>query len=64
METPVDLLLCNYVYEHTVDNTHHTVRYTGILPEDPPLYLGGDRPFPAEPRYPDAFGHLPHPGSA
>ena len=37
METPVDLLLCNYVYEHTVDNTHHTVRYTGILPEDRPF---------------------------
>ena len=31
---PVDLLLCNYVYEHTVDNTRHTVRYTGILPQD------------------------------
>ena len=34
MPQPVDLLLCNYVYEHTVDNTHHTVRYTGILPQD------------------------------
>ena len=32
MQEPVDLLLCNYVYEHTVDNTRHTVRYTGILP--------------------------------
>ena len=36
METPVDLLLCNYVYEHTVDNTRHTVRYTGVLPVDRP----------------------------
>lgn len=34
MPQPVDLLLCNYVYEHTVDNTSHTVRYTGILPQD------------------------------
>ena len=31
---PVDLLLCNYVYEHTADNTTHTVRYTGILPQN------------------------------
>ena len=34
MPEPVDLLLCNYVYEHTVDNTSHTVRYTGVLPAD------------------------------
>lgn len=34
MEAPVDLLLCNYVYEHMVDNTSHTVRYTRILPQD------------------------------
>ena len=24
----------HYVYEHTVDNTSHTVRYTGVLPAD------------------------------
>lgn len=34
METPVDLLMCNYVYEHVADDTRHTVRYTGILPQD------------------------------
>ena len=34
MDQPVDLLMCNYVYEHTVDNTHHTVRYTRILPQN------------------------------
>ncbi len=34
MPEPVDLLMCNYVYEHTVDNTHHTVSYKGILPQD------------------------------
>jgi len=33
-ETPVDLVMCNYVYEHVADNTRHTVRYTGILPEN------------------------------
>lgn len=34
MEKPVDLLMCNYVYEHTVDNTRHVVSYKGILPQD------------------------------
>ena len=30
----LDLLMCNYVYEHVVDNTHHTVSYKSILPQD------------------------------
>ena len=34
MEKPVDLLLCNYVYEHVIDNTRHVISYKGILPED------------------------------
>lgn len=34
MEKPVDLLLCNYVYEHVLDNTSHTISYRHILPED------------------------------
>ena len=34
MDKPVDLLMCNYVYEHVLDNTHHTVSYKGILPQD------------------------------
>ena len=33
MEKPVDLLLCNYVYEHVSDNTRHVISYKGILPE-------------------------------
>ena len=33
MEKPVDLLLCNYVYEHVTDNTRHVISYKGILPE-------------------------------
>ena len=32
MEQPVDLLLCNYVYEHVEDNTTHTVNYRNVLP--------------------------------
>ncbi|MGN0975852.1 MAG: glycosyltransferase family 2 protein [Gemmiger sp.] len=34
MPEPVDLLLCNYVYEHVTDNTSHTIGYRHILPED------------------------------
>ena len=60
MPEPVDLLLCNYVYEHTVDNTSHTVRYTGVLPARPHVYLGGHRPLSAQPEHPDAQRHLPH----
>ncbi len=29
---PVDMLLSNYVYEHTEDGTSHTVKYTGKMP--------------------------------
>ena len=34
MEQPVDLLMCNYVYEHVEDNTSHTVRYTNVFPQN------------------------------
>lgn len=34
MEQPVDLLMCNYVYEHVADGTHHTIGYRGILPQN------------------------------
>ncbi len=30
----VDLLICNYVYEHVQDQTSHTVRYSGVFPEN------------------------------
>ena len=33
MLTPVDLIVCNYVYEHSADGTRHVVRYGGALPE-------------------------------
>lgn len=29
-----DMLVCNYVYEHTSDNTHFTVNYKNVLPQD------------------------------
>lgn len=31
--TPIDLIVCNYVYEHTADGTRRTVNYKGALPE-------------------------------
>lgn len=34
MPEPVDLLICNYVYEHVADNTRHTVRYANVFPQD------------------------------
>ena len=34
METPIDLIICNYVYEHVSDNTQHVVRYRNALPVD------------------------------
>lgn len=33
-ETVLDMMICNYVYEHSEDNTSHTVRYTNVLPEN------------------------------
>ncbi len=34
MEQPVDLMICNYVYEHVADNTRNIVRYKGVFPEN------------------------------
>ena len=31
--TPIDLVVCNYVYEHAADNTRRAVNYKGALPE-------------------------------
>lgn len=30
----VDLIICNYVYEHVEDNTSKVIRYTNVLPEN------------------------------
>jgi len=29
-----DMMIFNYVYEHAEDNTHHTVRYTNVFPQN------------------------------
>lgn len=33
-DEPIDLMLVNYVYEHTVDNTQEVMKYTRMLPVD------------------------------
>ena len=32
LRQPVDLMICNYVYEHTADNTRHPVHYKNVFP--------------------------------
>lgn len=39
-DEPIDLMLVNYVYEHTVDNTQEVMKYTRMLPGRPALHLG------------------------
>lgn len=33
-EQKLDLMICNYVYEHTQDNTSHIVKYKNVFPTD------------------------------
>jgi len=32
--TAPDMMICNYVYEHTADNTSHTVNYKNVFPQN------------------------------
>ncbi len=34
MKTPLDMMLCNYVYEHVADNTSRTIDYHNVFPQD------------------------------
>lgn len=34
MEQPLDLLICNYVYEHVEDHTQKVMRYTNVFPRN------------------------------
>lgn len=31
---PLDMMICNYVYEHVQDNTSHAMDYTNVFPRD------------------------------
>lgn len=33
-DTQLDLMICNYVYEHSQDNTSHTVDYKNVFPQN------------------------------
>ena len=33
-DTPIDLLISNYVYEHVDDNTQNVIHYRGLFPKD------------------------------
>lgn len=33
-EQKLDMLVCNYVYEHVENNTQHTMHYRGVFPQD------------------------------
>ena len=41
----LDLMLCNYVYEHVEDNTSHVVRYTSVFPRNRIFSWKQTRPF-------------------
>ena len=34
MPEPLDMLICNYVYEHVEDNSQKVMRYTNVFPQD------------------------------
>lgn len=36
-DSPIDLVICNYVYEHVEDNTRHSVNYRTVFPKNRPF---------------------------
>ena len=44
-DVELDLMLCNYVYEHVEDNTQHPVRYTNVFPKNRVFTWKHTRPF-------------------
>ena len=43
--TPVDLVICNYVYEHASDDTRRSMKYEGAIPEGTAFDWGDTRHF-------------------
>ena len=35
----VDMVICNYVYEHVEDNKQHVIKYDNALPERQDIWL-------------------------
>lgn len=45
LKKPLDLIICNYVYEHVEDNTQKTIRYKNVFPVDRPFTWKHTKPF-------------------
>jgi len=45
LELPVDLFICNYVYEYAYDNTKRAMRYNNIFPDGEVIGWQDTRPF-------------------
>lgn len=45
MKKPLDMIICNYVYEHVEDNTRKVIRYKNVFPVNRPFTWRHTRPF-------------------
>ncbi len=58
--TAPDLMICNYVYEHTEDGTSPHCAVHQHLPQERLFTWIARRPLPPRPEPADALGHVPH----
>ena len=45
MKKPLDMIICNYVYEHVEDDTRKVIRYKNVFPVNRPFTWRHTRPF-------------------